>query len=306
MIEHQEPTTDPTRASLEELLQLARTARQLSLAPQVARARQAGQYLSRLRGRGMEFDESRPYQPGDDVRNMDWRVTARIGKPFSKLYREERERPVLLSVDARASMFFATRGRFKWALAQRAAALLAWAAFQGGDRVGGEIFSESSHRELRPRRGKKALLQFMRALVETGPSPGGGEPSLRQPLRRLQRTAHPGSLVVLVSDFRGFDEAAEQQLVRIARHNDLVLMHLYDSLERELPPPGRYRVGDGQRSLALDTSRRALLQRHRQHFLDRVLRLETLARKHGMTWLQCATDEDPVEVLVRAFGRRRG
>ncbi len=301
-----EATTDPTRATLEELLRLERPARRLSLAPQVARARQAGQYLSRLRGRGMEYDESRPYQPGDDVRNMDWRVTARIGKPFSKLYREERERPVLLWVDARAAMFFATRGRFKWAQAQRAAALLAWAAFQGGDRVGGGIFSDRQHQELRPRRGKGALLKLLRVLAEFPQPAGGAGGSLLQPLRRLHHAAHPGSLVVVLSDFRGLDGAAERQLLRTARHNDLVLLHLYDRLEEALPPPGRYPVGDGDRILVLDSSRGEVRQAYRRRFQAWVARLETLCRRNGITWLQCASDSDPVEVLRHAFGRRRG
>lgn len=295
-----------TAASLQELLRLGEKARQLRLAPQVARARQAGQYLSRLRGRGMEFDESRPYQPGDDVRNMDWRVTARIGKPFSKLYREERERPVLISVDARAAMFFATRGRFKWVQAQRAAALLAWAAFQGGDRVGGEIFSERKHLELRPRRGKSALSKFLKALADMPASAATPSVTLLQPLRRLRHIAHPGSLVALVSDFRGLDERAERELVEIARHNDVPLLHLFDRLERELPPPGLYRVGDGEQTLMLDTTQRASLQAHHQRFQARVTRLEALCRRHRMTWLQCATDQDVVAVLTDAFGKRRG
>ena len=294
-----------TAAPLEELVRLGEAARQLKLTPQVARARQAGQYLSRLRGRGMEFDESRPYQPGDDVRNMDWRVTARIGRPYSKLFREERERPVLIGVDARVPMFFATRGRFKWARAQCAAALLAWAAFQGGDRVGGELFSGTGHLELRPRRGRSSLLRFLKALADQPPGKDDGTASLADPLRRLRRTAHPGSLVVLASDFRGFDESAERQLVRIARHNDVVLFHFHDRLERELPEPGLYRVGDGRRSLVLDTGRRELIEAHQARYRERVERLRRLGRQHGMTWLQCATDEEPVEVLARAFGRRR-
>ena len=116
------------RPSLEELIALSRPAGGLRLARPTARALQSGQYFSRFKGRGMEFDETRLYTPGDDVRHLDWRVTARTGKAHTKLFREERERPVFLSVDYRASMFFATRGMYKSALAARLAALIAWSA----------------------------------------------------------------------------------------------------------------------------------------------------------------------------------
>ncbi len=295
----------PVSASLHELVLLGEAAGGLRLAPQVARARQAGQYLSRLRGRGMEYDESRPYQPGDDVRNMDWRVTARIGRPFSKLFREERERPVLLAVDGRPSLFFATRGRFKWVQVQRAAALFAWAAHRSGDRVGGELFTGEGHQEFRPRRGKAPLLRLLKHLADHRSAAAAGPASLAEPLRRLRRTAHPGSLVVLLSDFLGFDRVAERQLVRIARHNDVVLFAVYDRLEAELPPPGLYPVTDGRRRLLLDSRPRRLRELHRARHRERMERLRTLCRRHGMTWLQCATDGDAREVLLAAFGRKR-
>ena len=127
-------------------------------------ARQSGNYLSRFKGRGMEFDEARLYQPGDDVRTMDWRVTARTGKPHTKLYCEERERAVLTWVDMRPTMFFATRGAFKSVIAARAAALLGWSANRQGDRLGGLVFNADTHHELRPKRGKSATLKMMQLI----------------------------------------------------------------------------------------------------------------------------------------------
>lgn len=290
---------------LGELIRLSEGARQLQLRPQVVRARQAGQYVSRLRGRGMEFDESRPYQPGDDVRNMDWRVTARIGKPYSKQFHEERERPVLIGVDARAPMFFATRGRFKWAQAQHLAALLAWTALQGGDRVGGELFTDDGFRQFRPRRGKAALLHFLKALADQPRSSAWRLHSLVEPMRRMRRTAHPGSLVAFISDFRGFDKEAEQQLVRMARHNDLVLIQVHDWLEARLPEEGFYRLGDGERILELDAADGRLRRRYEARYQARIQHLRRLCRQYQMTWLTCATDEAPLAVLRRVYGRQR-
>ena len=114
----------------------------------------------------MEYDESRLYQPGDDIRNIDWRVTARTGKPHTKLFREERERPVHVWVDLRAPMFFATRGKYKAVRAAELASLFAWTACQQGDRIGGIVFSDNSHHELKPQRGKSAVLRLIKFMVE--------------------------------------------------------------------------------------------------------------------------------------------
>ena len=142
------------RVSMASLLALHQGSATLALQPRRVRALTSGAYLSPFKGRGMEFDEVRPYTQGDDVRSIDWRVTARSGKPHTKLFREERERAVLLWIDLRPAMFFATRGAFKAVRAAQAAALLGWNTLQRGDRLGALIFDERHHDELRPRRGQ--------------------------------------------------------------------------------------------------------------------------------------------------------
>ena len=293
---------------LAELVALSNNARQLQLRPRAIHARQGGQYISRMRGRGMEFDESRPYQPGDDVRNIDWRVTARTGKTHTKVFREERERPVLISVDARQPMFFATRGRFKWVQAARLAGMLAWTTHQAGDRIGGEIHAEGNFAEFRPRRGKQAVLRFIKSLADADmpAEVESASQSMEKAFRRMRRTAHPGSLVIFISDFRGFDEASERQLARIARHNDVLLLHIYDWLEASLPRRGHYRLGDGDRILELDTEKAMLRDSYHQHYLRRIARLQKLCRQQHMTWLQCATDDDPAAILRSIFGKGNG
>ncbi len=297
--------SSPVSVGLQELAALSNQARQLQLRPRMIRARQGGQYISRMRGRGMEFDESRPYQPGDDVRNIDWRVTARTGKTHSKVFREERERPVLISMDGRRSMFFATRGRFKWVQAARMAAMFAWTAAQAGDRVGGEIFWEDGFNEFRPRRGRKAVLRLLKAMAMHSAADTAAAPSMQTVFRRMRRTAHPGSLVVFISDFRGFDEASEKQLARIARHNDVVLLHVHDWLESQLPENGRYRLGDGEKIIELDTHKTGLQRRYQEKYEGRLALLRKLCRQLHMTWLECATDQDPVEVLRDIFGKQK-
>ena len=305
-------TSSPVSISLGELIAANNAVSGMSLHARYVRARHNGQYLSQIKGRGMEFDESRPYQPGDDVRNIDWRVTARTGDTYSKLFREERERPVLISVDARPSMFFATRGRFKSVLAAEFAAMLAWMADGDGDRVGGEIFTGQQHTEFRPGRGKKNVLRMLQELAgltvseQQDPNEQAG---LELALKRIQRIAHPGSLVCLISDFRGLDAASASRLVQIARHNEIILVQIYDWLETQLPARGQYSLGTSDRIISFNSANTRLKAEYMHNFQSRMDKLQQLGMQYGMTWLQCATDELPLQVLRQVYGkpqRRRG
>lgn len=294
------------RPTLEELIALSQPAGGLRLAQPTARALRSGQYLTRFKGRGMEFDETRLYTPGDDVRNLDWRVTARTGKAHTKLFREERERPVFLSVDYRAAMFFATRGMFKSAMAARLAALLAWSAQRHGDRIGGQIFSGGGSLELRPEHGHGAVLRLLKALVDQGQPPADGRPAesvLEEALIHLPRHARPGSLVFVFSDFRQLNVAGEAALSRLSRHCDVVLALIHDPLEQRLPL-GRHRYGDGVRELVVDADRPTQAE-HARRFQTRHDQVQALARQHGMRFVTCATTESPLAVLQRGSRGRR-
>jgi uncharacterized protein (DUF58 family) len=256
----------------------------------------------------MEFDESRPYQPGDDPRSIDWRVTARSTTAYTKLFREERERPVLVVVDLRSNMHFATRGCFKSVNAARAAALIAWAAHNRGDRLGGLIFGDTTHRELKPRLGRRAALRFVHQLAEhqdwqNRGVPEGSEP-LTQAMSALRRVARPGSLVVVVSDFIGFNRAAQSYLSSVARHNEVLAVFLNDPLERHLPPPGRYRIVSPTDELAIDTFAAAARRDYENEFAERSHELEAFCHRYGVHLMPLSTDDDPVSALQAALGRR--
>jgi uncharacterized protein (DUF58 family) len=295
------PASDPVRPGLDELIRLSQPAAGLNLSRPTVRALQSGQYLSSFKGRGMEFDETRPYTQGDDVRNLDWRVTARTGRPHTKLFREERERPVFLTVDYRASMFFATRGMFKSALAARLAALIAWSARRHGDRIGGQIFSEGGSLEFRPEHGHKAVLRLLKALVDSGqptPAEGSSDAALEQALIRLPRHARPGSLAFVFSDFRHLNAGGEAALSRLARHCDGVLVLVFDPLE-EILPLGRHRYRIGERDLVVDADLRTAAE-HKQRFQARYQAVRKLADRHGLRFVSCATTENPLLVLQRS------
>ena len=244
----------------------------------------------------MEFDEARLYQPGDDIRSIDWRVTARSGKTHTKLFREERERPVFISVDNRLAMHFATRGVFKSVLAAKLAGLLAWAAEYHGDRIGGQIFSEHECRELKPQNGRHAVLRFLNALVKPQ-NPIDKEFTLDQVLARLNQHARPGSLVYIISDFRGINDQAETHIAKLSEHCEVVLIFIYDPLESSLPTKGRYRFTDDERDVVIDTSDQQRLLSYQQRFVQRLQRLELLAKKRGLVFIQCSTVEDPIQCL---------
>ena len=300
-------TSSPARIELAELIRLKPAGESLKIGALRVRALDAGGHLSRLKGRGVEFDESRPYQPGDDLRTMDWKVTARTGKPHTKVFREERDRPVILWLDLRRPMLFATKGVFKAVRAAQTAALVAWSAVANGDRLGGLIFSDSEHVELRPRLGRRAALRMLRVISDTAFwDPPSAVPAAQQPhtLERLTRVARPGSQIFLLSDFRSLDDSFERHLRQLARHSDVSLVHFFDPVERNLPPPGRYRVLAGRRSVAIDTGAAAERIAYRDRFLERRARLANLSRSPGVQLLDCGTNMDPQKVLSARFAGR--
>jgi uncharacterized protein (DUF58 family) len=301
----------PVSVSQKGLIRLAGPARVISLDVLRVSSLQTGAYISRFRGRGMEFDESRPYQPGDDPRSIDWRVTARSTNAYTKLFREERERPVLVMLDLRRGMHFATRGCFKSVSASRAAALLSWAAHHRGDRLGGIIFGDTMHRELRPRLGRQAALHYLHQLTtHVDWSPPGSATNdnpdlpLAQAMSTLRRVTRPGSLVIVISDFLGFSRAAQSYLAGIARHNEVLALFISDPLERRLPPPGQYRLVSAQAEMAIDTRARAARRDYREAFATRQAELEKFCQRYGVHLMPMSTEDDPVECLQEALGRR--
>jgi uncharacterized protein (DUF58 family) len=259
----------------------------------------------------MEFDESRPYQPGDDPRNIDWRVTARSTEAYTKLFREERERPVLIMLDLRSTMHFATQGAFKSVQASNAAALIAWAAHHRGDRLGGLVFGDTTHRELKPKLGRQAALRYVHQLVEHpdwivdehAPVPDL-EPALTQAMSSLRRVTRPGSLVVILSDFIGFSRAAQSYLAGIARHNEVLAVFISDPLEQELPPPGRYRLVSHDEEMAIDTYAAGARRDYHRAFEQRSEALEQFCQRYGVHLMRMSTRDDPVQSLQKSLGRR--
>lgn len=290
--------------SVDDLIGLRFRARRLELGHgRRARHAMAGGHGSRFRGRGMEFAESRAYQPGDDVRSIDWRVTARTGRPHTKLFQEERERPVILLVDLGASMFFGTRAAYKSVVAVETAALMAWAAMRSGDRVGALVAGRVGHAELKPVSGRRGVLRVLHALA-TLVHPAREEMqeiTLGDSLLRARHVARPGSLLVIISDFYGLGEEAAAHLGRMRQHNDMLACWIHDRLEREPPPPGRYGVSDGWQIATLDAVSRRARERYAASFAaDAEFRRGVLGRL-AIPLVSIATGDDVAESLRRGM-----
>jgi uncharacterized protein (DUF58 family) len=268
---------------------------------QAAASALAGAYRSRFRGRGVDFLESRNYQPGDDIRNMDWRVTARTGRAHTKVFQEERERPVLVVMDASPSLYFGTRQRLKSVAAGQMAAAIAWAAIRRGDRIGGFLFAPGRHRELRPAGGRRGAMRMIQGLVEWL-EPKQIENDENEPLssalERVRHAVRPGSLVIVVSDFFGMDEDCNRHLSRLRQHNDVIGCQVLDAAEYELPQ-GRYPISDGENATVLDTGQQASRSRYEAMGLKHLNDPRRMFQKHQCGWLVLRTDDDPVDVLGR-------
>ena len=299
----------PVRVTLADLVRLRAAGEALRLTVPRVRVATEGGHVSPYKGRGVEFDESRPYQPGDDLRTIDWRVTARTGKPHTKVFREERNRPVFAWVDLRRPMLFATRGAFKAVRAAEMAALVAWSAVANGDRLGGLVFSETEHHEQRPALGSRAALRLLttlstESLWQPPATAEALEADAERALQRLARVARPGSLIFLLSDFRHLGADYERHLRKLAAHCDLMLVHCYDAIEAELPPPGRYRIQGLGRSFSIETANAATRRRYHERFAARRAALEALCRTPGIRMVDCATDAEPRSVLTQKFRSR--
>jgi len=286
------------RVRLAELMALRARVAKAALPRLESRAMRAGQQSSRLYGRGMDYAESRVYQPGDDVRRLDWRLTARSGKLHTKLFQEEREGRLLILLDAHESMRFGTRVRLKSVQAARAAALAAWYAVRAGERVGLMSFG-NGHRMLRPQAGTRGALAVCGALADWDANDAAlpGEP-LSDVILRAVRLMHGANRVLLISDGMSCDEAARGHLLDLSHKAGIRVLVVADALELGLPPAGRYPMEhDGtRRDVAL------FGERQRREFQQALgagqSRLNAMAQSLALPHVTIDTAADPLDAVI--------
>jgi uncharacterized protein (DUF58 family) len=308
------PSQPGVYADLAELVRLKFRTRGFSFLPrQPVHSILAGRHASRLRGRGLNFEEIRRYLPGDDIRNMDWRVTARTRKPHVRVYTEEHDRPVLLVIDQRQSMFFGSRRAMKSVVAAEAAALAAWRVLQAGDRVGALVFDDTDVVGIAPQRSEQQVLRILETVVQKNRAlrvdqgHRANPAMLNRVLEQTSRMAVHDFLVCLIGDATGADAESVRHITLISAHNDVLSAFIYDPLEAALPDAGRLVMAEGVLQLEVDTSERGLRERYQREFEQRLARIHELSRQRQIPVLPLSTAE-PVEVQLRALlgARQRG
>jgi uncharacterized protein (DUF58 family) len=299
--------------TLDDLSALETAARDFSFLPrQPVHSILTGRHASRVRGRGLAFEELRPYLPGDDIRTMDWRSTARMGKPYVRVYTEEKDRPALVVVDQRINMFFGTRRAMKSVAAAEAAALCAWRILAVGDRVGGWVFNDERLAEVRPARSRTAVTRLLEVVVEQNALLRADSAARRTPsrlndaLEAVARVAEHDHAVIVISDFDGHDESTRDLLLGLSLHNDVIAMLIYDPFLFELPSAGAMVVSDGELQVELPFGAGRVRKRLSQAADARLKELLEWRSEIGVPVLPISSAEGTAEQLRKLLGRLVG
>jgi uncharacterized protein (DUF58 family) len=309
-----EPVADGfVYASLPQLMGLEHRVRGLSfLARQPLSSILSGNHASRLRGRGLSFDELRHYIPGDDLRHLDARASLRYGKPFVRTFTEERDRPTLLLVDQRMGMYFGSQRSFKSVTAAELAALSAWVAFQAGDRVGGLVFDDRQVQHIRPLRSRTRIEALCAAVVRanhrlhaSGPD-SENDQQLDAVLRSCLGAAGHDHLICIISDFAGATPQTLRLLRQLNAHNDVIAMQVYDPLALQLPERGRLTLTQGALQVEVEVERRQVRRPLGEFLSGRLQDVAELLRRSQVPLMMFSTGEEVLGQLRRELGRLAG
>jgi uncharacterized protein (DUF58 family) len=262
----------------------------------------AGEYHSAFKGKGIAFSEVREYQYGDDIRNVDWNVTARFNHPYIKVFEEERELTVVLVVDVSGSRFFGTRSQLKMNVITEISAVLSFSAIQNNDKVGVILFSDKIEKFIPPKKGKQHILRIIRELLDF--SPENHRTSVTEALRFLSNAIKKRSIVFLISDF--MDHNFEDALRIAAKRHDLVGLRIYDIRETELPDIGLINILDAEtgKKMLVDTSSDYIRNSYKNSWEKRTGDLNDIFMKLGVDTVSISTEEDYVRPLINLFKKR--
>jgi len=295
--------------SLDELVRLQYRARGFSFKPrQPVHSLLTGRHGSRMRGRGLDFEEIRAYVPGDDIRTIDWRVTARTGVPHTRVYTEERDRPAMLVVDQRLAMFYGTVKSLKSVTAAEAAALAAWRVFATGDRVGAIVFDDTGYEDIRPHRSRGQVMRIIEAIVaknralradsETAPGPG----VLNQALEVVKKVTPHDYVVAVFSDFDGADAETTRLVTELAEHNDVLVALVLDPSSKDLPSRGRVVLSGGDLQIQVDAGRAGEREALLSVVGDRIKPVLAWTTELGVPVMPLSTAEDVADQVRRLLG----
>lgn len=272
--------------SLKELLRMEHIASGFSFLAKKQKVRSilGGKHASKLRGRGLDFEEVRNYVAGDDIRNIDWKVTARTQKTHTKVFTEEKEKPALIVVDQSKSMFFGSQRRMKSVVAAELAALAAFRILKEGDRVGGVVIADNGIDIVFPKRDRKNILRFLEKIVirnqELATSPPIKiEESLKEVFAKIRNIVTHDFLIIIISDFQRYSPEVVKNIIQLSQHNDVILSKVYDPMEREIPATTLI-AGDGEKQLVIDGKNKEIKQKFERGFDDDFSKFSSQMKKH--------------------------
>ena len=296
--------------SLRELIAIRQRTRGFSFLPkQPVGSMLSGRKRSRLRGRGLDFEELRHYRQGDDVRDIDWRVTNRTGKPHVRVFSEEKDRPVIVVVDQRLPMFFGSVEKMKSVVACELAALSLWNVLKNGDRVGAVIFNDSEIEEFRPSRSKNVNMAILSALIKMNHSLAvdaqqvASATRLETALQKVERLVGHDYLVIIISDFFGWSEEVLGSIKRIRQHNDLIAGLVFDPLEEEFSSTEHFVISDGDFQVEVPASNQNFRDTYSESFQLSVSGIQNLLKKHDIPLLPINNVEDCATQVQKHLGR---
>jgi uncharacterized protein (DUF58 family) len=294
---------------LEDLIALEYRGRKVSFLPrQPVHSLLSGRFASRMRGRGLNFEEIRDYRSGDDVRSIDWKVTARLRKPHIRVFNEERDRQALLVVDQRLSMFFGSRFAMKSVTAAQAGAIGAWRVLGVGDRIGAIVFNDRDLVEVRARRSRATVLQILSSIVTKNHGLGVGRGLVSTPdklntaLQHAQRGALHDAVVIIISDFDGANDMTRDMVGAMSRHNDVVALLVHDPLQSDLPPSASMTVTDGELQIQLHVGSDMVRKSIAQATQERLRGVLAWSNELGVPVLPLSAAEETAPQLRRLLG----
>ena len=299
------PVGDGVYATVAELIKEQYNTAGISFFNTKSRNITAGASASPFKGRGMEFDEVRLYQAGDDVRSIDWRVTARKGEPYTKLFKEERERQVLILADMRERMHFGTKVRFKSTMAAKISALIAWGALGASEKVGGMVVANSTM-VVPPHKSRKNVLTLLQALSDASQvEEFEAKIPMAQMLLEVRRVAKVGGIAFIISDWHDFDDEAKRQLMQIKDKCDVVAINVFDRLEEKAPPEDRYLITDGKDTLTLYADDSAWRLEYESYFRKKREEFDSFCKRNKIISVMMRAEDDPVIALSAALNLRK-
>ena len=307
-------------ADLNELRRLKYLAKGFSFTPnQPANSALSGKNVSKLRGRGLNFEELRHYRPGDDIRAMDWKVTQRTGKPHIKVFTEERERNVFLAIDQRMTMFFGSSNKMKSVIAAELSALIAWQISDSGDRIGAVIYNDEQTKVIPAKRGKQHVVNLLSEVLKKNHELSidlsaknkaqkqvDDSESYNKMLATLNKVSSHNGLIILIGDGHGFNEASTDYIKKLRQHNEVIACHISDPLEQTLPKMSQMVVSDGVQQIQFSSDNKQVQKKYEAEIARQLESYVKAAKKYRIPLIEIDTISPVEQQLRKALGHRAG